>query len=629
MPRAARATATKSAPKGKAKAKEEAADKPEEEPKPAKKAAAKRGTKRAAEEPAEEKEPKPVKEASPPADDEDERPKPAAKRRRVAEPKAAPKPKPAPSLFPGQPALDLFMFGTNSFGALGLGDPEGADDPDTRSQIPRPKLPISETLKFVQVACGGMHTVGLTVDGDVYTWGVNDEGALGRKTSGTCWEKEPEKNKGDSFVPGAAALPGGLKAVQVAAGDGFTFAVGTDGALYGCGHFKDEVGALSGFTADVKVQGLFMQVWRPESLRDRIKKLVCGARHAVLLTNRGDVLTWGSGSQGQLGRVKPYHQDSEHQPTAEQLFKPTLVAHLPYALGSTQAVDVACGAYSTFVIGKNGAVAAWGLNNSGQLGIPKENNDDNMKWEPVPVASLKGVAHIAGGEQHTLALTKKGLLLSFGAATYGMLGRRDIATNTANEIHPDPKPVDGLPEGAKVECIAAGTNVSACTTSDGDAWFWGSNTNLQLAKGTDEDDETVPKKMGRVKQFGYRRVHFVEFGGQHGALLAGPQGEVGPAAGAGGSAAGAAAAAPAAVAPAAAAKPVEAEAKPAPAEAPKTAAAEAPKPAGESNGAAAAMEADAKPAGEKKEDGPKAEEKKEGAEAMETDAKPAEEAAAV
>ncbi|EFJ50871.1 hypothetical protein VOLCADRAFT_57885, partial [Volvox carteri f. nagariensis] len=410
------------------------------------------------------------------------------------------------------------MFGTNSFGALGLGDPEDADDPDTRSQIPRPKLPVSEELKFVQVACGGMHTVGLTVDGDVYTWGVNDEGALGRKTSGTCWEKESDDVKGDSFVPGQAQLPNGMQAVQVAAGDGFTFAVGADGCLYGCGFFKDEVGALSGFTPKVKMQGLFALIWKPESLRDRIKKLECGARHAVLLTNRGDVLTWGSGSQGQLGRVKPYHQDSEYQPTAAELFQPTLVAHLPYALGNTTAVDVACGAYSTFVIGKNGDVAAWGLNNSGQLGIAKQSDDDNIKWEPESVDSLSGVVHIAGGEQHSLALTKKGALLSFGAATYGMLGRRDVDTTTANDIHPEPKQVDGL-DGIKVEAIAAGTNVSACTTTDGDAWFWGSNTNLQLAKGTDDDDEPVPKKMGRVKAFGYRRIHTLCFGGQHGALL--------------------------------------------------------------------------------------------------------------
>lgn len=288
---------------------------------------------------------------------------PPAKRRRAAaaRPAAAAA---APSLFSPktQPALDLFLFGTNSFGALGLGDPEAADDPDTRSQIPRPKLPAVEGVKFVQVACGGMHTVALSSEGDVYTWGVNDEGGLGRKTSGTCWEKEPDSAKGDSFVPARAELPAGVKALQVAAGDGFTFALGTDHCLYGCGHFKDEVGALSGFTPSVKVQGLFAVVWRPPSQRDRIKVLTCGARHAALLTQRGEVLTWGSGSQGQLGRVPHYHQDSEHQPTAQQLFEPTPV-DFARALGSSPASDVACGAYSTFVIAKNGSVAAWGLNN--------------------------------------------------------------------------------------------------------------------------------------------------------------------------------------------------------------------------------------------------------------------------
>ena len=32
------------------------------------------------------------------------------------------------------------------------------------------------------LAAGGMHSVAVSMDGDVYTTGVNDEGALGRKT---------------------------------------------------------------------------------------------------------------------------------------------------------------------------------------------------------------------------------------------------------------------------------------------------------------------------------------------------------------------------------------------------------------------------------------------------------------
>lgn len=313
----------------------------------------------------------------------------------------------------------------------------------------------------------------------------------------------------------------------MAAGDGFTFAVGADGSLYGCGQFKDEVGALSGFTPDVKISGLFIEVWRPETRRDRIKKVECGSRHAVILTHRGEVYTWGCGTQGQLGRVKPYGQTTEYQPTGVELFHLNYVHHLESALGNATPANIACGAYSTFIVGENGNVAAWGLNNSCQLGIPKESEEDNLHWTPAAVESLQGVVQVAGGEHHTLALTKEGKLLSFGAATYGMLGRQDVDVTSANDNYPDPLPVDGL-DNVKVVGLAAGSNVSACVTADGDVYLWGSNTNMQLAKGVNDADDALPMKMGRVKVFGYRKIYSVAFGGQHGALLAGPAGEVAP-----------------------------------------------------------------------------------------------------
>ena len=34
-----------------------------------------------------------------------------------------------------------------------------------------------------------MHTVAVLDNGSVFTWGVNDEGALGRQTEGPLWEK--------------------------------------------------------------------------------------------------------------------------------------------------------------------------------------------------------------------------------------------------------------------------------------------------------------------------------------------------------------------------------------------------------------------------------------------------------
>ena len=40
----------------------------------------------------------------------------------------------------------------------------------------------------MSVKAGGMHTVALTESGRVYTWGCNDEGALGREAN--CMEDE-------------------------------------------------------------------------------------------------------------------------------------------------------------------------------------------------------------------------------------------------------------------------------------------------------------------------------------------------------------------------------------------------------------------------------------------------------
>lgn len=43
--------------------------------------------------------------------------------------------------------------------------------------------------QVLQVAAGGMHGAAVTAGGGVWTWGVNDEGALGRQTRGEAWDK--------------------------------------------------------------------------------------------------------------------------------------------------------------------------------------------------------------------------------------------------------------------------------------------------------------------------------------------------------------------------------------------------------------------------------------------------------
>jgi regulator of chromosome condensation len=88
-------------------------------------------------------------------------------------------------------------LGTGDTGQLGLGE-------DILDRT-RPAL-VDIGAEIVQIAAGGMHTACLSKDGKVYTFGCNDEGALGRST--------PEEE--DYFKPGVVELDATI--VQISAG---------------------------------------------------------------------------------------------------------------------------------------------------------------------------------------------------------------------------------------------------------------------------------------------------------------------------------------------------------------------------------------------------------------------------
>lgn len=144
--------------------------------------------------------------------------------------------------------LDIYVFGTGDNGELGLGHEIRNGKKPKRVLRPRLNdLLDPKTVGVVQIAVGGMHCAALTHDNKIYTWGVNDLGALGRDTT-----KEPKEESDDSddeedmdldpkeSTPTAIpsnAFPDGVEFTQVVASDSATFAVTTTGSVYGWGTF--------------------------------------------------------------------------------------------------------------------------------------------------------------------------------------------------------------------------------------------------------------------------------------------------------------------------------------------------------------------------------------------------------
>lgn len=148
--------------------------------------------------------------------------------------------------------LNVYVCGEGSSGELGLGPERNAVD------VKRPRLNpylSADKVGVVQVAVGGMHCVALTHDNKILTWGVNDQGALGRDTTWDGGYKEVEDNKSDAdsdsdddpalnpyeSTPTAIpsdTFPASTVFVEVAAGDSSSFALTEDGQVYGWGTFR-------------------------------------------------------------------------------------------------------------------------------------------------------------------------------------------------------------------------------------------------------------------------------------------------------------------------------------------------------------------------------------------------------
>ncbi|OJJ55788.1 hypothetical protein ASPSYDRAFT_158142 [Aspergillus sydowii CBS 593.65] len=419
----------------------------------------------------------------------------SVKRARVAKPVAT-KQKPkvvinnAPSI-----KLNVYVCGEGSSGELGLG--VGKNVIDVKRPRLNPHLP-SDTVGVVQVAVGGMHCVALTHDNNILTWGVNDQGALGRDTTWDGGYKDMDKIDSDSdsdseagpdlnphestptAIP-SSVFPEGTVFVEVAAGDSSSFALTDDGQVYGWGTFRSNDGIL-GFDATVKVQTVPTLV---PALK-KVKHLVCGDNHVLALNDKGAVFSWGSGQQNQLGRrIIERNKLNGLQPREFGL--PKGIVH------------IGAGAFHSFAVHQSGKVYAWGLNSFGETGIRENAGDSEAAIvHPTVVASLskKNVTQICGGAHHSLAVTHDGECLVWGRLDGYQTGLKiDTLSNDAvikderdrPRILIEPTVVPGI----KAKTVAAGSDHSIAIDNDGRPWSWGFSATYQTGQGTQDDVEVA------------------------------------------------------------------------------------------------------------------------------------------
>ncbi len=322
----------------------------------------------------------------------------------------------------------LYSFGNNGYGQLGTEANVGANEPTPALvTLPGAGGPVT------QVAAGADHSLVVTSTGQLYAFGANLHGQLGRTENKETFTPNP--------TPMQVTLPGASGPVtQVAAGGEHSLALTSTGQLYSFG--QNESGQLGSPIKETQPTPTLVSL----PTGGTVTQIAAGFDHSLVLTSTGQLYAFGENEFGQLG-TKENAETLTPNPT------PTLVG-LPGATGPV--AQIAAGGRHSLALTATGQLYAFGENRYGQLGISE--NDKTEKANPTPeLVTLPGaigpVTEIAAGAYDSLVVTASGQLYAFGYNYYGQLG--GATAQATGEPTPTPTLV-AFPGGATIDTVARG-----------------------------------------------------------------------------------------------------------------------------------------------------------------------------
>lgn len=177
----------------------------------------------------------------------------------------------------------LKIAGSNLHGRLGL------EKINVTIKISLNQVTIGQDVVVKQVCCGQLHTLALSQDGQVFSWGGSYRGKQGEKKQ----VKELPK-------PMLIEALKDLKISQIGVGRYFSAALDqVKGNLYtwGCG----ENGQLG--------HGTLQDVEKPKRVKalEKVEMFQCGWEHVLAVTQNNKLFSWGLASIGRLGLGDKIH----------------------------------------------------------------------------------------------------------------------------------------------------------------------------------------------------------------------------------------------------------------------------------------------------------------------------------
>jgi mitogen-activated protein kinase kinase kinase 9 len=293
----------------------------------------------------------------------------------------------------------LYMYGKNHFGQLGLANNHYIYNPT--------KLEFSEKIKISKVSCGGDHTLALSDDNNLYSWGLNAFGQLGLGdflarnlpvkveiySSGNNTTKQTVLSKSELIT-------------EIAAGAQHSMILTCKSTILTCGYSKF---CSLGYETDEDVNLL-----RPvESLqyKNSIVKIACGVYHSGCIADNETLYIWGVGeilkfTTPTAMSLSSFNATPDFNLSPNKKINPSNVIR-----------DIKIAEDSVFLLTKSEEVYAMGDNKYGQLG-----NKSTISRNYLQKIELTKIKQLEVGFNFVMVVASDNTIYGWGNNEYGQLG---------------------------------------------------------------------------------------------------------------------------------------------------------------------------------------------------------------
>ena len=308
----------------------------------------------------------------------------------------------------------VFTWGDNTYGQLGNGTVKTSDEPV--------EVTFPEGTIITQIAAGENHNVALDSNGNVWTWGRNNNYQIGN-------------TRANQYTPYKVSnLP---KVIKISAGNNNTMVITENNELYawGLNAYGDlGLGTYTNKVLPKKVKGIH-----------DIIDISGGKSHYIALNRAGEVFVTGSNLYGQLGIG-----DNEIGKINE--FQKVEIKD---KIGTIDAGDI-----SNIATTVDGYVYTWGGNTYSTLGT----GDKENKNVPTKLKDVKNIRQASTGKTHTILRDGNNNVYVTGTNSNGQLGLGTTENKTTFEQNTLIN---------NVIRVSAGDTYTAFLKEDGSVWACG------------------------------------------------------------------------------------------------------------------------------------------------------------